>query len=453
MSVTKMAPDKLPPRQEDSPVSASPERIRRRIMVSLMAMAACAELGYATLNISCMPVFLTKTIGYPAGTMALIVGVYFLSEALFKSPMGHLSDRFGRKLFLVGGPAISIFTSLLTLLVGYARLHMGLDLASLAFIFAALRALDGLGAGMLWPVAFATMGEAVPTRQRASAMSLLNVTYMLGIAFGPLIGGTVNHLFHSDYASFYASAFLFSVAVIVGLSILPSNKSLAHLRSVSDESHPLAELESSISIKALLENARRIPKYIALSFITYFAIGIPVLVVKLFALDEYHLSEIQFGALVMPPAIAMAVLSVPVGKLADKLGRALSMQIGLGVGALGMWAISLIPNTTVVLIVACFIGLGFLISLPAWLAAISEVDPRRRGAYLGAVMACQGIGFLLGSLVGGFLYSNTFIHWSMLPWINDHYAPFLACAASLTIAFVMSLFFMKTPDIQKGENA
>ena len=49
-----------------------------------------------------------------------------------------------------------------------------------------MRVLDGIGAAMLWPAAFAEMGAVVEDRYRQQAMSLLNMCYLLGIALAML---------------------------------------------------------------------------------------------------------------------------------------------------------------------------------------------------------------------------------------------------------------------------
>ncbi len=126
--------------------------------------------------------------------MTNVMAPFFISEIIFKGPLGILADKWGRKPLMVIGPAISIFTPLALIAVRYPQ---GKIAVPLLLFFGFLRLLDGLGAAALWPAMFAYVGDNVPQDKRASAMSLLNVTYMLGLAFGFLAGGWVNDTFGS----------------------------------------------------------------------------------------------------------------------------------------------------------------------------------------------------------------------------------------------------------------
>src|SRR3954465_2784855 len=79
----------------------------------LLVVALLAEIGYAVLNISTMPVYLeaapTNTWisngrGFGASIIGLVLVAFLLVEAIFKSPMGHLADRFGPKKLMLIGP-------------------------------------------------------------------------------------------------------------------------------------------------------------------------------------------------------------------------------------------------------------------------------------------------------------------------------------------------------------
>lgn len=415
----------------------SPEQLGKRALISVMALAACAELGYSTLNFSGMPVFLAQDHLFrgATSTIGLIMTAYLFAEGLLKSPMGHLSDRFGRKLFIVSAPTICIFTALFTLLVE----HMPITLASKAVCFATLRGVDGIGAAMLWPAAFATLGEAVPPEKRASAMSLLNVTYMAGIAAGLFIGGTVNDLFGTKDASFYAASLLFAVAAVVGVILVPGNQALKKLHRHHEGDAHWHDEEHSITLRDFIDCVKKVPHYLLLAFITFLGVGLPMSIIKLFALSEFHLTETQFGTLLLGPTLAMAALSFPMGRIADRLQPVRSMQVGIGICAVGMWIVTLLPYPVPVALAGSAVGTGFLLALPAWLAAVSEIDRRRRGTYLGAVMTAQGIGAIVGTPLGGALYQF------------HRMAPFIGCALAVTVSFVLSLIIIRHPPSPDGE--
>src|SRR5688572_10217060 len=78
---------------------------KRPEVLKLLVIALLAEIGYAVLNISAMPVYL-KSRGFGESVIGVVVIAFLLTEAIFKSPMGHLADRIGHKRLMMIGPAI-----------------------------------------------------------------------------------------------------------------------------------------------------------------------------------------------------------------------------------------------------------------------------------------------------------------------------------------------------------
>src|SRR5688500_18321774 len=147
---------------------------KRPEVFRLLLVALAAELGFAVLNVSVMPVFLDSR-GMSGSVISWVLGAFLLSEALLKGFAGHLADKFGRRLFMVLAPALMVFTPLLTLGV-----PEGASYGIAAFL--GLRVIDGLSAAMLWPALYAAVGDAVEVGEKAQGMSLLNVCFMIGLA-------------------------------------------------------------------------------------------------------------------------------------------------------------------------------------------------------------------------------------------------------------------------------
>lgn len=390
---------------------------------ALVIMAGFAELGYVTLNISAMPVYLREVVGLGEATITAVGSVFLLTEAIFRAPMGALSDRIGRRRLITLAPMLTVFTSLATLLA-----HHPLQ-------FVILRALDGLSAAMLWPAAYAAIGDTVPAQKRSWAMSFLNMTYMGGIALGPLAGGLANDLTGAKQASFYLTACLFAIAALIAWRFYPDDGRKAGNPSMR---------EGRFSAQALLGALRAAPGHMLLAFTVFFGIGLVMLLVKLYAMDEYGVSETLFGAGLVVPALAIAALSLPLGRLADKLGRARSIRIGLSAAALVLWSV-VAPSTPPLawIVVAAALGaITFVLTFAAWMAELSEIDPARRGIILGAAGTAQGIGSILGALLGGFLYEHVPLRLGEV-LIPAHRTPFLACATVITLSALLSWLVLK----------
>jgi len=421
---------------------APPPATFRGVLLAIALVAGFAELAYAVMNVSAMPVYLHHSMGYGAASVVAIGAAFLLCEGLMKGPFGVLGDRIGRKRLIIAGPLVSVATSLLTLAV---QPHQW-------YLFVILRALDGLGAAALWPSALAMIADVVEDDRRSQAMSLFNVTYLVGIALGPFIGGAANDLtalvteqlgmrnVDPLQASFYLISALFFCTAVAAWRQIP------HIPP-HHERHP--EVEGGFSLSALLRSLRQMPEMLLMAFVTFLGIGMIMLIIKLFALAEFRLSETAFGALLLVPCLIIALASVPLGTVGDRIGKARAVRLGIGLCAAAMWALILIKSEIALVLGGSIIGVGFVIAFPAWMAYISaRCHPRQRGAVMGAVGTAQGLGAMIGVPLGGWLYEHAHIRTPFLPWINSHYAPFIGCAILLLAAWILAVTTIKDTPAQ-----
>ncbi len=413
--------------------------LRRPIVARLLVIALLAEIGYAVLNLSAMPVYLRYDRGFDSGVIGLVLVAFLLSEALFKGPMGHFADRFGRKRLIVLGPALTVVTSLLTILIPH---DIGIW-ETLCLVV--LRILDGVGAAMIWPAAFALMGDSVEDKCRQEAMSLLNMCYLAGVGLAFLLGGVINDLAGVRWASLVFSAVLFVGVALASYKLLPSGKGQRQQHSDQSSEH------EGFKFKQLWETAQSIPTYLIVAVATFMAIGFPMAIIKIFAKDQFGLSESKFGLIVLPGLVAMMALSVPMSKLGERIGRARAVHIGLGVCALGMSLIALggfVPafrNTIVAGLGGIPVGLGFLLAIPAWFASVADIEPSKRAANIGAVMTAQGLGAIIGAPIGSMLYERMQVYGQDL----GRYSPFIGCAICLIFGWLLALKILR-PESEKA---
>ncbi|HEY0866348.1 MAG TPA: MFS transporter [Fimbriimonas sp.] len=438
---------------EATPVKR-PAVIKMPAVWRLLIIALLAEIGYGVLNISTMPVYLAglpqpggdaifpNGRGMGTSVVGIVLVAFLLSEAIFKSPMGTLADRYGHKRLMLLGPAITAVTSLLSLVVP----HGAGGWEVLAFVV--LRVFDGIGAAMLWPAAFALMGNSVEDTERQQAMSLLNLCYMLGIAVAPLSGGIVNDLSGVRWAGLVLASVLFAVVSVAVWFLIPGREPHEKVKA--------AEQHAEAGFADFLNSMRQIPSYLVLAIVVFAGIGFPMAIIKIFAQDEFAMSESKFGMLVFPAALAMAIFSVPLSKFGERIGKARAVHWGIGLCAAGLIFISLgafVPLLRMPWALALGgipLGIGFLLAIPAWMASVSDIDPARRGANIGAVMTAQGIGAIIGAPIGSALYGQSiggriFESFPSLQPHLAHYSPFIGCAACVFTGWLLSLRLLQDP--------
>jgi EmrB/QacA subfamily drug resistance transporter len=110
---------------------------------------------------------------------AWVFTAYMLATTVTVPLYGKLGDVYGRRpLFLV---AISIF------LVGSALCGLAQNMPELVVF----RAIQGVGAGGLFPLALATVGMIVPIRDRGRYQGLIGAVFAASSIIGPLVGGFI----------------------------------------------------------------------------------------------------------------------------------------------------------------------------------------------------------------------------------------------------------------------
>ncbi|BDI28314.1 hypothetical protein CCAX7_003650 [Capsulimonas corticalis] len=472
-SVPTPSPDEIPP------YTATPLRSWVMAILPVCLIALCAELATAILNNSTLPVYYNKGLKIGTDVMTLITIPFFISEALFKSPLGVLADKFGRKPLMLAGSLVTVFTPLILMAIHYD----GAAATAVAVIicFGFLRLLDGLGGAALWPSLFAYVGDTVPENKRGAAMGLLNVTYMVGLALSFLIGGAVDDAFgpiftgdasvgqqmrHVGHAiighwrhhapapvvdavtqavsqpghyfpSFYLASVLFAVAAILCATGLHSK---AEIRAAAQTEHH--EEEEHITWARFVQAMRAVPQFLAIAFVTFAGIGCIAQLVKIFAMDEFHLTEKAVGVMALWPILIIGCLALPVGHLSDYWGKTQCVRLGFVLCAIGLWGMPILYSLHVREIgfigSAAVMGLGFVLAFPAWNALLTTLaDADKRGTVIGAVATAQGVGVLLGVSTGGILYKHV-----------SHIAPFVAAASLVTIGMLLSLLTIRESQLK-----
>ena len=147
----------------------------RRVVVAL-SVSTFVEWAGAGSVLPLLPLYLRKH-GAPLALVGATMAAFFLAAVFVQYPIGRLSDRLGRRPIQLGG------------LLTYAA-------ASVAFAFigtpiAALfvRALQGVGAGVVDVANNATVGEVVPRPMQGRAYGAVFGSRTVGLAIGPLFGG------------------------------------------------------------------------------------------------------------------------------------------------------------------------------------------------------------------------------------------------------------------------
>lgn len=406
-------------------------------LVVISAVAGLAELGFVIVNVSSLPILLEQGLGL-ASLPGIAMAIFYTAEAFGNSPMGALADRVGRRRMMVTGATLSVLTSLGTALIPFK----GVGLTVAIPLLLLMRALDGLGAAMLWPSVFASVGDRCAPERRARAMTVLNVTYLSGIAVGPLLAGLANELFGSRYAlsdpsrytpSFVLAALCFSLAALFSFVVAPGRSNIDKVPSVPDGI-------KAFSLTTLKRTWRRIPAVMTLGFIIFFAVGLIGPYAKTYFMHRFNLSESTFGTALLGPALCIGLVSVPIGHLTDKWGKTRAVQLGMALCTVALWLILYVQSQLLVVILGSLLGVGFVMAFPAYMAYLSDLaDDHERGGLIGSVRMVQGVGAFIGAAGASVLHSLN----------GDSQVVFYLSGTLLAVGTIMSRLTLK--EVQRPE--
>lgn len=108
-----------------------------------------------------------------------VFSIYLLTNAMLTPIYGKLADKVGRKPIFIFG----------TLLFIIGSLFCGLSQSMLGLIIS--RAIQGMGAGAMMPVALTIIGDLYTIEKRAKVLGLNSSAWGIASVFGPLAGGFI----------------------------------------------------------------------------------------------------------------------------------------------------------------------------------------------------------------------------------------------------------------------
>jgi len=156
-------------------------------------IAALGQISIASVNSFSFSFYVLDTLQRSGRILGLLTSSYLVTETVLKLPFGHLSDRLGRRPFMITGLlATSVLPMAVVLVPARAIVLYPVLIFSLLI---PLRMLGGTGSAAVWPAVYAEVPDHVETNARGRAMAVVNAAYAAGIAIGPALAGATSSLF------------------------------------------------------------------------------------------------------------------------------------------------------------------------------------------------------------------------------------------------------------------
>ncbi|OKY74576.1 MAG: MFS transporter [Desulfobulbaceae bacterium DB1] len=361
--------------------------MQRHILATLLLAVFIALLGIGII-VPIMPVF-AVSLGANGLTLGMIIAAFSISRAICQPVVGNLSDRLGRKSFLLCGLLI------------YAVVGLLIPHADSIFNLILIRCFHGVGSAMIVPVAMAYVSAMSPLGMEGRSMGLLNIAIFTGIGSGPLIGGFFADTFGMASA-FYVMAGLSCLAMLLIFFQMPS------LPCGERNPRPMGIVEA---MKSML--SKRETGGILLARMATMLIMVPTMAfLPLLMHQWFQASAMEIGLVIAVRTLVNAILQGPCGRMADRLDKVVFLRIGCLVISIVMCLVPLAGSVGSLLGLFVVLGIGEAIIWPT-LGALATQEGRRygQGTMMGVFTLAMSCGVFLGSLSAGIISDWFGLHW------------------------------------------
>ncbi len=403
-------------------------KLDRSVLPLLLTLGLGVFLGALDLSVlsPALPA-LGRQFDVAIGDLSWVFTLYLLVNIVGIAIMSTLADRYGRRPIYIA--CVAIFTA------GSALAVLSHDYGT--FLFA--RAIQAFGAGGIFPVATAAIGDVVPPQRRGAALGLVAATWGLAAVLGPTYGGLVTHFV--SWRWIFAPNFPIAILVLaLAARYVPMNAPRA--RAPLDVFGLLLLITGllllmygitglhGITIGAgllilmlfwLWESASRFPvvapalftnPQLAKTYILEILIGVlegSLFFIPAVLVGAQHLSYAAAGAIAAVGAL-MFVLVIPgCGRALDRIGSrnvliggTLFTEVGLIIFALGFNSLLL----SVIAMIVAGIGFGALLGAPTRYIVTNETTERTRATAIGLLSQFLIIGQILGGSIAGGIMGN-----------------------------------------------
>jgi len=336
------------------------------------------EFVHGALLFVLLPTLVAQRLGWPMGTTGAAVSVYFFTEVAAKLVSGWLGDRHGSRRLLEWGLWIYV--------VAFAALAVSRTTWQAFLALAAM----GLGAAPLWPAALTRLTRRAGP-DVGEVLGRVFSTWFLGAGLGIGIATLLSRTDHPVSLSVFLVPLIGAAGLALRLPREPQDGDTAA------SPPPIGFLLRAIGASLATLATSIIPQIIAAGVLI--PIVVPYLEI-IRGLDERALLVLM----VLGMGSGLLILT-PAGRIGDRLGRRRTYSLALAFVALLLIAVPFCHTLWLLMLNFIGIGIGYAFVLPAWNSILLRLLPENvRGAGLGILMTVEGMGGVVGPLVGGLLW-------------------------------------------------
>ena len=317
---------------------------------------------------------IAKNMGAGGIALGMIFSAFSISRLVFLPFFGKLSDRYGRKPFVLFG--LSLYT-LLALLYIAARTPNQLIL---------VRLFHGMSSAMVLPVILAMVSMHSPKGKESTYMGIANRSIFLGLAFGPLIGGIVSNHFGFEMA-FVAMGLISLASLLIAYATLNE------------------QVKESLRKNKKEKMNRRILTALIYRILNSSGRGSMLVFLPVYG-SIIGLDYTMIGALVFLNLIVSGLIQPYAGIFSDRRGYVLPVITSAILSSLILYSIPKTTSFIQLALLSSMLGFTSALSLPAvgGLIAVEGKSTGNLGGLMGYYSASKSLGRAIGPIIAGIVY-------------------------------------------------
>jgi len=318
----------------------------------------------------------------------------WVAMAVVAFPGGYLADKYGRRWLIT---TMTFVMALSNLFFAFAPtwhfILLGSVVHSLCLIYQ--------------PALFAMVQDSLPPERRGMGSSIIMLIHGAFNTPGPIIAGFLLLLFGlitSMRIIYVIMTILYLIAAVWRLRLKETVTQDDPIRfSYFISSYPKAIKESFGVWKVVPRSALWL---FVVQILVMFGMSLTQVMNAVYAKNVLGIPEEQWWLTFIPLLLTMIVMSIPIGKMVDKIGRKIPLILGLIVFGVATM-IFVVGNLLTLMIAMSLFATGQLLVMAASMALSTDlIDPENRGKVFGFRNFVGYIFNGLGMLLGGYLYVN-----------------------------------------------